>query len=193
MVNRAIALVTAFLLLSINLPAQQNSQAATPGKITLEVVGGHDLINNIKQRTSQATIVEVQDENHRPVAGATVSFLLPNSGPGGTFAGGARSISVVTGPNGQATMPRMTMNQLAGRYEIHVNASFQGQQASAVIPQQSITPPPAPGHAGLSAKVIGVIVGAAAAGAATGIYLGVRGGGTPTGTVSVSSVNITPR
>ena len=193
MVNRAVAFVTAFMLLAMNLPAEQTPQTPAPGKITLVVVGGNDVINNIKQRTSQATIVEVQDENHRPVAGAAVSFLLPNSGPGGTFAGGARSISVVTGPNGQATMPRMTMNQLAGRYEIHVNASFQGQQANVVIPQQSVAAPPAPGHAGVSAKVIGVIAGAAAAGAATGIYLAVRGGGTPTGSVSVSSVNITPR
>jgi hypothetical protein len=193
MVNRAVAVVTAFLLLAMYLPAEENPQTPAPAKIQLVIVGGNDLINNINTRTSRPTIVQVEDENHRPVAGATVSFLLPNTGPGGTFAGGSRSVSLVTGSNGQVTMPRMTTNQLAGRFEIHVNANFQGQQATATITQQNIAPPPGQGHAGLSAKVIGVLAGAAAAGAATGIYLAVRGGGTPTGTVSVSNVGIAPR
>ena len=115
MVCRAVVpLVIGTLILPFQAPAEQNPQAPAAGKITLVIVGGTDLINNVKQRTARNTIVEVQDENHKPVAGAAVSFLLPDSGPGGAFAGGGRSVSLVTGSDGRVVMPRMTPNQLTG-------------------------------------------------------------------------------
>ena len=42
--------------------------AATPPRI--EVVEGDGAINNIRQRTAREPIVQVEDENHKPVAGA---------------------------------------------------------------------------------------------------------------------------
>ena len=41
-------------------------------------------------------MVQVTDENRKPVAGAAVVFLLPNQGAGGTFANGARSLTTLT-------------------------------------------------------------------------------------------------
>src|SRR5215471_17017964 len=78
--------------------------AQTPGKLNLVIVEGEGAINNVKQRTVRPPIVEVQDENHKPVGGAAVIFLLPNNGPGGAFAGGAKSFTAVTNPAGRATM-----------------------------------------------------------------------------------------
>ncbi len=193
MVRRAVVpVVVATLLLPSAVPAEQNPQVPAVPRITLVVVGGNDAINNIKQRTARATIVEVQDENHKPVAGAVVSFLLPDSGPGGAFTGGARSVSLVTGADGRVVMPRMTANQLTGQYQIRVNASFQGQQASTTINQQNVAGGGGPGHVGLSAKVIGIIAGAAAAGTVTGVVLATRGGGTPSGTLSAAGATIGP-
>ena len=154
-------------------------------RLNLVVVEGEGAINNIKQRAARATIVQVEDENHRPVAGAAVIFLLPNDGPGGTFLGGAKTAALVTDSNGQAVMPRMQPNQLTGQFQIRVNASYQGLQASLAIAQSnteggttpstsSTSPTSSSGHTGISGKTIGILAAVAAAGA-VGVALGLRG------------------
>jgi len=41
-------------------------------------------------------VVEVHDRNKRPLAGALVTFTLPNYGASGTFADGSQVLSVTT-------------------------------------------------------------------------------------------------
>src|SRR6202161_2399484 len=65
-------------------------------KLNLVIVEGEGAINNIRQRTAREPIVQVEDENHKPVAGAAVIFTLPGQGAGGTFGGGAPRLRVVT-------------------------------------------------------------------------------------------------
>jgi hypothetical protein len=137
-------------------------------RLSIVIVEGEGAINNIKQRTSRETIVEVQDENHRPVAGAAVVFLLPNDGPGGAFVGGSKSATLVTDSAGRTTMPSFQPNQASGNFQIRVNASSGGRQASVTISQSNgVAAAGAAGaaHAGISGKVIGIIVAVAAAGA----------------------------
>ncbi len=78
-------------LLAVPDVARAAPQAPAPAKLNIVIVEGEGAINNIRQRTAREPIVQVEDENHRPVAGAAVLFLLPENGPGGTFANGARS------------------------------------------------------------------------------------------------------
>ncbi|HZZ39868.1 MAG TPA: hypothetical protein VFE06_12110 [Acidobacteriaceae bacterium] len=92
-------------------------------------------MNNIRQRTAREPIVQVEDENHKPVAGAVVIFLLPNDGAGGTFAGGARTLTVTTDAKGQAVARGFHPNQMSGRFQIRVQASYQGRTAQATINQ----------------------------------------------------------
>ena len=165
--------------------------AAQQDRIILVVEGGNDAINNIKQRTARETIVQVQDENHRPIAGAAVAFLLPDSGPGGVFPNGAKSASVVTGSDGRAVMPRLTPNNSAGQFQIRVNASYRGQQASTTINQQNVAAAAAAKHGWFSGKVIAIVAGVAAAGAAAGAVAATRGGGsTPSATISPGTASI---
>ena len=185
-------------ILSISLMPVAAQEPATPGKLNLVIVEGEGAINNIRQRTSRETIVQVQDENHKPIAGAAVVFLLPNDGPGGVFASGSKTASVVTDASGRATMPRLTPNNNAGQFQIRVHASYRGQEADAAISQSiAAGAPVAPAHTGLSGKAIAIIVGVAAAGA-VGAAVGLSGGGksstptptpptTPTGTISLGS------
>ena len=164
-------------------------QAAPPVKLTVVVVKGEGAVNNIKRRTSQETVVRVEDEGQKPVSGAAVAFLLPSDGPGGTFTGGAKSVSIVTGAGGLATMPHLLINSNPGPYSIGVYASLQGAAASATIAQSSATG----ANAGVStAGIIGIVAGVAAA---TGVAMAVAAKGksspsTPasgdgTGTVSI--------
>src|SRR5262245_382055 len=122
--------IVACFVLSAQQPASQ-----APRRINLMILESEGAVNNIKLRTARETIVQVEDENHKPVAGAVVAFLLPDSGPGGTFVTGAKSATIVTDSGGRATMPRVQLNSNTGRYEIRVHASHQGLEANAVIAQ----------------------------------------------------------
>ncbi len=136
--------------------------AQAPAKLNLVVVEGEGAINNVKQRTVRPTIVEVQDENHKPIGGVAVTFLLPDSGPGGVFASGAKTATVVTDSAGRASMPGFQPN-MAGQFQIRVTTSYQGQQASATIGQSNALRG-GPGVGGSHAKLIAIIGGVAAAG-----------------------------
>ncbi|HLK62357.1 MAG TPA: hypothetical protein VKU19_02895 [Bryobacteraceae bacterium] len=177
--------------------AGQDAQAP---RLNIVIVEGDGAINNIKQRTARETIVEVQDENHKPVAGAAVVFLLPGDGPGGAFAGGAKSATITTDSAGRASMPRLQPNQNTGQYQIRVNASSAGRQGSITISQSNVAGAAAAGGAaagaGISGKTIAIIVAvaaAAAAGAAVGLTRNSKsstGASTitpPTGTISAGS------
>src|SRR5579863_5849082 len=69
-------------------PWAQGIYAQDAPKLSIVILEGEGAINNIKQRTAREPIVRVEDENHKPVAGAAVVFTLPSQGAGGTFAGG---------------------------------------------------------------------------------------------------------
>jgi hypothetical protein len=153
---------------------QPKAQPSTPGqtaprKLNIVIIEGEGAINNIRQRIAREPIVQVEDENRRPVAGAVVTFLLPNEGAGGVFPDGSRTLSVTTDAQGRAAARGIQPNNVQGKFQIQVNASYLGQTASAVIGQTNILGAAAAGAAaggGISAKLIAIlaIAGAAAAG-----------------------------
>jgi hypothetical protein len=163
-------------------------------KLNLVVVEGEGAINNIRQRTAREPIVQVEDENHKPVAGAAVVFTLPSQGAGGAFAGGQHTLTVMTDSQGRAVAHGLRPNNVQGRYEIHVNASHDGQTASTTISQSNALVAGAAGAAagGISAKLIIIlaVVGAAAAGGA--LYATHSGGGNNNTAMIPAGVSITP-
>jgi hypothetical protein len=156
-------------------------------RLNIVIVEGDGAINNVKQRTSRETIVEVQDENHKPIAGAAVVFLLPGDGPGGTFADGAKSQTIMTNSAGRATMPKLQPNQATGNYQIRVNASSGGRTGSISISQSNVAGAAAAGGAagaGISGKTIAIIVAVAAAGAAGAAIALTRKSNSPSSTIT---------
>src|SRR5580704_1591802 len=114
----------AVCLLVVNLwTAQVWAQDVAP-KLQIVIVEGEGAINNVKQRVNREPIVQVEDENHKPVAGAAVIFFLPNQGPGGTFANGSTSLTTTTNAQGQAAARGIRFNNQAGSMAIRVAASF---------------------------------------------------------------------
>src|ERR1017187_8701062 len=95
------------------------AQAPAAG-LQITIIDGAEAMNNIRQRTAREPIVQVEDENHKPVAGAVVIFLLPNDGAGGTFPGGARTLTTTTDDKGQAVARGLRPNHASGRYQILV-------------------------------------------------------------------------
>jgi len=179
------------------LPCSPAAFAQEPAHtLNLVIIEGDGAINNVRQRTAREPIVQVEDENHKPVAGAAVLFLLPEHGAGGTFADGSHSLSVVTNAQGRATAHGIHLNNVQGQFQIQVTASLNGVTATTVI-SQSIGAGAAAGGAGaaaaagISVKVVAIIVIAAAA-AAGGAYLAVHAGGGGNNSTTPTGTTITP-
>ncbi|MFB3828390.1 MAG: hypothetical protein ACE15B_16595 [Bryobacteraceae bacterium] len=154
--------------------------AAQLGQLNIVVVEGEGAINNIRQRTAREAIVQVEDENRKPVAGAAVVFTLPQQGASGTFANGSRTLTMMTDQNGRAVARGIRVNNVPGRMEIRVTASSAGRTASATITQTNMLAAAAAGAAGaavgLSLKTLAIIGAVAGAAIAGGVVAATRNG-----------------
>ena len=108
----------------------------TAPMLNIVIVEGEGTLNNVKQRVNREPIVQVEDENHKPVAGAAVVFFLPTSGPSGTFANGSQTMTVTTDALGRASATGIHPNHVLGKMQIRVTASANGLSASALITQR---------------------------------------------------------
>ena len=169
-------------------------QNAPVTALNIVILDSDGAINNIKQRTAREAIVRVEDQNHKPVAGALVLFAAPDNGPGGTFVDGLKSLQVTTDENGRA-QARFHPNATTGAFVIKITAMFQGQSATAEIRQTNAT---GGGDAGgsvapttgfwLSGRTI-LIISAVAAGA---IAAGFAARGGSSTTVSAGTATVGP-
>jgi hypothetical protein len=100
--------------------------------LTLE---GERSVNNTSRHIGIQPVVEVRDENDRPVEGATVVFRLPVSGPGGSFPGKSPTFSAATNAQGQAAASGFVPNDELGRFDIHVTATYQNRTGETTISQ----------------------------------------------------------
>jgi hypothetical protein len=141
------------------------------------VLEGNEGRNSIPLNRAVTPVVEVRDERDRVVEGATVEFKLPVSGPGGTFPGNRTFFSMRTNGQGQAAAPYL-VNNIPGRFEIQVSATFGNREGRAAIRQVNTSEtyfgPPPPKPPLLKRKSTWMIMGIAAAGAAAGIYFATR-------------------
>jgi hypothetical protein len=117
-------------------PGQESGQ---PNKLFITLIDGEGALNDIRTRTAREPIVEVEDENHKPVAGALVLFALDNGGgsPFGSFAG-AQSLSVTTDAAGRAVGRGFAITNRKGQYKINVHASKGPATTDAVITMENV-------------------------------------------------------
>jgi hypothetical protein len=122
----------------------------------------------------------VQSEG-KPVAGASVTFILPSVGPGASFTDGSKTRMVQTDAEGRAGARGLRPNSQIGPYEIRVTASYAGRSASTVITQTNAAPIATASKSGRKwAILIGVIGGGAAAAAVAAAGGGKSSAATPT-------------
>ena len=115
---------------------------ATPHQLHVVILDGEGALNNIKERTAREPIVQIQDENHKPVSEAAVVFLIQGNGgssAGGTFANGLTSFTTTTGADGVAKAPGLAPNGSAGTFTIVVTATVAGITATSLIHQTNVT------------------------------------------------------
>lgn len=184
------AVLSCFLVCQLP-PAPAWAQEAG-GQLNIVIVEGDGAINNIRQRTAREPIVQVEDQNHKPIAGAAVVFLLPDQGASGVFANGSRTLTVMTDAQGRAVAHGFRPNSVQGKLQIHVTASHQGQTATATISQTNAVGAAAgAAAAGVSGKLIAIlaIAGAAVAG---GVIAATRGGGGGSTATITPPTTVTP-
>jgi hypothetical protein len=88
--------------------------------LQIRVVEGEGTVHVAGARAAGPLTVEVTDEGSRPVSGAAVSFHLPESGPGGSFRNGLRTVVAVSDARGRATARGLQLNREAGTFQIRI-------------------------------------------------------------------------
>ena|ERR1700733_4669107 len=200
---RAVAIALCLLLPDVPAIILHAQIPQTGSRLLITILDGEGALNNIKQRTAREPIVRVEDENHKPVAGASVLFLLPNSGPSGVFLDGTRMYTTTTDVNGQAIARGLKPNQLSGKFQIQVKASYKdaSSQASVVSSETAIINQTNSSgssvvvqHAAhaIPAKVIIIVAAAAVAGGVTAGVLLTNGNGSTTITAGTPVVTAPP-
>jgi hypothetical protein len=173
-------------------PGAAPANAAQFGAVfKLLVLVGEDGVNYVRSPMPSDVVVEVRDQNDRPVEGATVSFQMPLMGPSGSFEGGVRNKDVITNVQGQASAS-FAPNMESGRFTIQVKAVLGGLSGMTTISQRNTTgnePSQKKSWIGRH-KLLVIIIVAAAAGGIVGGVLATRGGSSKSG--SGTPVTITP-
>ena len=178
-VARLATLLTAGLLLTGTMAAQptsdiRTSSAPTGERLNLVVLQGQRAVNDIRTPTTMMVVVEVRDENYRPLEGATVEFELPATGPGGSFADGTYNKKAIANAQGQA-FTAFDPNMKPGRFAIRARATFGVRTGTVTIVQENkagqTTPTWISRH-----KTLAIVIAVGAAGAATSAIVATRGG-----------------
>ncbi len=112
-------------------PAPPAQEAAI---LQIRVLEGDGAIHALGSRSGRPLLVQVADETGKPVAGAAVSFRLPDDGPAGVFASGMKTEVVVTGADGRAAVWGIQWNRTAGPFQVRVTTVKGQSRAGVVIP-----------------------------------------------------------
>jgi len=123
------------VLLVISLYAPLSRAQNVPARISLLVMEGEGATSGVRQRVTHDPVVKVEDDDHRPVAGAAVVFALPVSGASGEFINGTRNLTVVSDQDGLAAAHGLKTSDIAGKLQIYVTASYRGLRARTLINQ----------------------------------------------------------
>lgn len=169
-------------------PGSVTPAAGQPKGLFITIIEGEGALNDIRTRTAREPIIEVDDENHKPVAGVLVLFAIDNSGGSSPFAtfSGANTVSVTTDSAGRAAGRGFQITQLKGQYKINVRATKGELQADSVILQTNIEAALSPSGAPTTAAVAAhhhwgwIIGGVAVAGGVVGIVIATHGSSSPT-------------
>src|SRR3954451_22632915 len=90
-------------LLILQQPGMLRSQVVpAPPKphMNIVVVEGEAAIHNLRNKKPVNIVVVVRDGNRRPIVSATVTFSVPEQGPGGTFLNSGRILTTTSDKDG---------------------------------------------------------------------------------------------
>ena len=187
-VNRCLPALLAFALA---LPPSVFAQTPAPAAASVQSLkiiplAGNEETNDLQRRIMAPLVVQVLDQDSRPVEGADVTFRFPVMGPSVTFPDQKTTVNVRTNADGQASAVGWTANNMTGRFQLQVTAVRGNELGAAVMfmtNATTITPEvKAKPKSIWSSKWTKIAIIGAAAGIAVGVFLATRGDSTATPT-----------
>jgi hypothetical protein len=164
-------------------PVKPMAPLPTVKNLKLLVLAGNGEMNDLERRVMAPLVVQVLDQNDRPVEGAEVVFRFPLNGPSATFPGAKISQIVRTNGTGEAAAVNWMANGEVGQLEVHVTATYGNEQGETTVKMSNVTKIVEGSRKGgkanhwYSPTWVKVALIAGAAGAVVGIVLATRGGG----------------
>jgi hypothetical protein len=157
------------------LAASLDGAGAVTG-LNIRIVDGEGQKYAVGSRATRGLSVEITDDSGKPVEGATVTFLLPDQGPGGVFANGTKTEVTSSRADGTAQVWGMQWNHMPGSFEIRITAAKEEVHAGTLCPLSLADFADAPPAKPVSAKHSGHkwLWIALSAGAAVGAGLAAR-------------------
>jgi hypothetical protein len=149
-------------------------------------------------RSAQPLTVEIADDAGRAVAGAAVSFRLPEDGPSALFASGLRTEIEISDANGRATVRHLHVNATPGEFLIRVTANKDQAHAGTLVRQfiAGAVAGGAPEHSRLakakSSSKKWIVLAVLVAGVAGGVGAGVAARPSPPRPTSPPPVTVGP-
>jgi hypothetical protein len=173
------------------IPTQVAAAAqAAPSAPALQIVilEGENALNNVKDRTAREPIIQVRDENHKPVAGASVVFTIQGGSghAGAAFAHGATTFTGQTDSTGRLVARGFRPNAHIGQFHVAVSASKGNMLTHTLIVQQNVAATTA---ATASTGIVGVVTTHIVV--ATTVAAGVVAGAVVTGVVLTRNTQTT--
>jgi hypothetical protein len=170
--------------------------APLPVKRNLKVLplAGDGEMNDLERGIMAPLVVQVRDQNDRPVEGADVVFRFPPSGPGAFFADRKYSQKVRTNDQGQAAAVGWAANSLVGSFKVYITVTYGDQMGETSVSMTNVsrvTEAMVKKKSRWSSGWFKAAVIVGAAGIAAAIVLATRGGGgSPNVTISTGSPTI---
>jgi hypothetical protein len=181
-----------------------HSPASTPlplpmvQSLKVTALAGNHAMNDLERGLMSPLVVQVLDQNDRPVEGAEVVFRFPLNGPGATFRGGNTSQTVRTNGQGQAAAVNWTANDQVGDFSVRVTAAYGNQLGETTVTMTNVTRIVGNAKGGrkqtkwYSSKWVKIALIAGAAATVAGIVLATRGGSSSSSTPTVTIIPGSP-
>ncbi|MGH9558936.1 MAG: hypothetical protein ACRD30_06810 [Bryobacteraceae bacterium] len=112
--------------------------AQDPAILQVHVVEGEGAVYPAGSRATKGVTLQVTDETGKPVEGATLSFILPETGPTGKFSSGGRTEIATTKADGRASVWGMQWDRTPGAFEIRITAA-KGKVRAGIVCSQYLT------------------------------------------------------
>ncbi len=138
--------------------------------LQIKIVEGEGAVYAPGARVARPLTATITDEAGRPVAGAAVSFHLPEQGPGGAFPNGLRTEITHTDERGYAILRNLRLNRLSGRFQIRIIASKEQARAGTISFQYIAEPGSGAARAGSSWRGKWIALAAAVGGGAAAAF-----------------------
>ena len=133
----ACALAGAMALPAQNAGQNMIGQNAANNGLKVVVLEGEGARNSIPSGRGVAPIVEVRDDQDKPVAGASVTFETPAEGASANFFGWLRTQTVKTDAKGSASASGYTPNAMNGKFQVKVTAVMGTKSGMAMVNQSN--------------------------------------------------------